>query len=128
MRACRSLRSPAASGQRTAGWRRRPSIALWNCLRELFELTGPVGGTKEVSSEGWAKNMFIGLIQRVRVAVHKEAMVDILNSTASKWKSNPWPIRRGSLLQEGWLNLEDPQLLKASYINYSGSTRRIQET
>jgi hypothetical protein len=49
----------------------------------LFTLmtTGPCW-TKEVQlvcSEGWAKNMFIGFIQRVRVAVHKEVVVDVVN-------------------------------------------------
>jgi glycerol-3-phosphate dehydrogenase len=58
---------------------------------ELFTLTttGPCR-TKEVQlvgSERWVKNMFIGLIQRVRVVVQKEAVVDIVNSTASKQKS-----------------------------------------
>jgi hypothetical protein len=36
---------------------------------------------------GGANNMFIGSIHRVRVAAPREAVVDIVNSTASKRKS-----------------------------------------
>jgi hypothetical protein len=75
-----------ASGRRTA----QMAEETVDRAVELFERVGPRRCSWEVrlvGSKGWAKNMFIGLIQRVRLVVPKETVVDTFNSTASKRKS-----------------------------------------